>query len=161
MDRYAMVSAQAAKAKTSDSARWCTLQRTREPIMSSDDRLSASNDSLTVYYDGACPLCRREINVYRKMNGAEDISWVDVAKADTDELGPGLTPQLAQKRFHVRTSDGQLESGSAAFAKLWIAIPSLSWLGSFTALPGVRHLADVLYSGFLVIRPAIQRMMPR
>ena len=126
--------------------------------MTSDNKQCPPTDSLTVYYDGACPLCRREINLYRKMNGAEDISW---AKADTDELGPGLTPQLAQKRFHVRTGDGQLKSGSAAFAKLWIAIPSLSWLGIFTALPGIRHLADVLYSGFLVIRPAIQKMMPR
>ena len=128
--------------------------------MTSDDKLTSSTDSLTVYYDGACPLCRREINVYRKMNGAKDITWVDVANADAEELGPGLTPELAQKRFHVRTGDGQLKSGSAAFAKLWIATPSLSWLGSFTALPGVRHLADVFYSGFLVIRPTIQKLMP-
>lgn len=129
--------------------------------MTSNDNQSGASDGLTVYYDGACPLCRREINLYRNMNGAETIAWVDVAKAETKELGAGLTPELTQKRFHVRTGDGSLASGSAAFAKLWLAIPSLSWLGSFTALPGVRHLADILYSGFLVLRPAIQRMMPR
>ena len=129
--------------------------------MISDDNLSSSTDNLTVYYDGACPLCRREISAYSRMSGAENITWVDVTNADVGKLGPGLTPELARKRFHVRTGDGQLASGSAAFAKLWMSIPRLSWLGRITELPGVRDVTEVLYSGFLVIRPTIQKLMPR
>ncbi|MEM9356902.1 MAG: DCC1-like thiol-disulfide oxidoreductase family protein, partial [Pseudomonadota bacterium] len=96
-----------------------------------------------------------------KLKGSDDIDWVDVATANDEALGPDLTPGLAQRRFHVRDKDGQLASGASAFAQLWIALPSTSWLGRFTALPGVRQVADVAYVGFLAIRPFIQRMMPR
>ncbi len=130
--------------------------------MSSDGHTEGTDPkNLTVYFDGACPLCRREINLYRKLKGSNDIDWVDVATADDEALGPDLTSGLAQQRFHVRDKDGQLASGASAFAQLWIALPSTSWLGRFTALPGIRHVADVAYVGFLAIRPLIQRVMPR
>ncbi len=32
--------------------------------------------SCTVYYDGTCPLCRREIAFYRRCAGATSIVWV-------------------------------------------------------------------------------------
>ncbi|MEM8977024.1 MAG: DUF393 domain-containing protein, partial [Pseudomonadota bacterium] len=133
----------------------------RETGMSSDGQDATDAKNLTVYFDGACPLCRREINLYRKLKGSDDIAWVDVATADEEALGSGLTSGLAQRRFHVRDKNGQLASGASAFAQLWISLPSTSWLGRFTALPGVRHVADVAYMGFLRIRPFIQRAMPR
>jgi len=69
-------------------------------------------DALTVYYDGACPLCRMEISHYRKQEGAERIAFVDVAQAQ-DAPGPDLTREAALARFHVRGADGALVSGAA------------------------------------------------
>jgi predicted DCC family thiol-disulfide oxidoreductase YuxK len=34
-----------------------------------------SPPELTVYYDGACPLCRAEINHYRRCEGANDVTF--------------------------------------------------------------------------------------
>ena len=118
-------------------------------------------ENLAVYFDGACPLCRREINLYRQMRGSETITWVDVSKASTEQVAPDLMRRAALRRFHVRLQDGTLASGVAAFAQLWMVLPSLSWLGRLLALPGIRHAAEVFYRGFLIIRPMLQKMTPR
>ncbi len=34
-----------------------------------------------VFFDGACPLCAREIEFYQKQEGASGIAWVDGAAA--------------------------------------------------------------------------------
>ena len=34
-----------------------------------------------VFFDGACPLCAREIEFYQKQEGASRIAWVDGAAA--------------------------------------------------------------------------------
>jgi predicted DCC family thiol-disulfide oxidoreductase YuxK len=45
---------------------------------------------LTVYYDGACPVCSREMGFYQRQAGADDIQWVDVATCDPGLLAPQL-----------------------------------------------------------------------
>ncbi len=46
--------------------------------------IDMSDESKTeVYFDGACPLCRREISLYRKLDKEGVISWVDVANCRT------------------------------------------------------------------------------
>ncbi len=67
---------------------------------------------LTVYFDGSCPLCRREIAVYRRLPQAASIRWVDVSAGA--ELGSQLSCAQAMARFHVRDSQGRLYSGAAA-----------------------------------------------
>jgi predicted DCC family thiol-disulfide oxidoreductase YuxK len=115
-------------------------------------------DKPTVYFDGACPLCRREIAVYQNADGAADVQWVDVAAvSEGGVVAPDLAHDAALARFHVRRANGELLSGAAAFAALWLALPRWRWLGRFVSLPGVRHLAEGAYRAFLLIRPAIQR----
>ena len=61
-------------------------------------------------------------------------------------------------RFHVRTKDGHLLSGAAAFVALWLTMPGWRWLGRFCQLPGMTELMEVFYNGFLRIRPSIQKL---
>lgn len=116
---------------------------------------------LTVYFDGACPLCRREIALYRKLRGADAIAWIDVADACDTKVGSDLSRHDALRRFHVRRKSGELASGAAAFAALWMALPSLSGPGRVLALPVVRHIAELVYRGFLLARPLLQRALRR
>ncbi|MEO0810724.1 MAG: DUF393 domain-containing protein [Pseudomonadota bacterium] len=116
---------------------------------------------LTVYFDGACPLCRREINFYRACNGADEISWVDVSSHKDGLIEQTLTREAALKRFHVKRHDGRLASGAAAFAELWMVLPAFSLAGRILALPGIRHIGDFFYAMFLVVRPLIQKITPR
>lgn len=127
------------------------------------DQAAAPADSaqLTVYYDGACPLCSREIAHYRSMAGAEHIHWQDVADASSThgdaKLADDLTREAALARMHVRDADGQLISGAAAFAQMWQMFPKTRWLGRVAATRPALWVLEPAYRGFLALRPLWRR----
>ncbi len=121
---------------------------------------STAPQGLTVLYDGACPLCRREIGLYQGLCAREAVHYVDISQPATP-LPPGTTQAQLLARFHVQTADGHLLQGAAAFLALWARLPGwrcLAWLG---ALPGVSAVMDWAYAVFLRCRPALQRWARR
>ncbi len=118
---------------------------------------STACDVLTVMFDGACPLCRREIGLYQSLTPLENVAWLDVSEA-TANLTPADQARY-MARFHVRQKDGRLLSGAAAFVTLWLAMPGWRWLGRFSRLPGITPLLELAYRGFLHLRPTLQRWM--
>lgn len=114
---------------------------------------------LTVYFDGSCPLCRREIALYRRQRGAERLVWVDVSAGEA--LGEGLSCEAAMRRFHVREPQGRLLSGGAAFARLWRALPAWRVLGWGLAWPPMSWALELAYRLFLPLRPRLQHWVRR
>ncbi len=89
----------------------------------------ASNSSareaqpLTVLYDGACPLCRREIGLYSGRQPNTPLCFADVSDAALP-LPSGTTRAQLRARFHVRRADGDLSCTRAATAwPRWAAMP--------------------------------------
>lgn len=115
-------------------------------------------DGLTVFYDGACPLCRREIGFYQSKRGGGEIHWFDVSRAEASEVVPGLTRDQALARFHVRDRGGRLVSGGAAFAALWRSLPAFRPLGRLFRLRPFSWILEIAYRGFLVVRPWFQSL---
>ncbi|MGJ3264994.1 MAG: thiol-disulfide oxidoreductase DCC family protein [Salinarimonas sp.] len=115
---------------------------------------------VTVYYDGACPLCRAEIGHYARCRGAERVAFVDVSDEAADP-GPDLPRSAALARFHVRDADGRLVSGAAGFARLWRVLPAWRPAAAIAGLPGVGTLLERAYRGFLPLRPFLVRMVSR
>ncbi|MBC7682441.1 MAG: DUF393 domain-containing protein [Ferruginibacter sp.] len=111
--------------------------------------------ALTVMFDGACPLCRREIGLYQSLAPLQPVAWLDVS---ADHAGLDAADQAQyMARFHVRLQDGRILSGAAAFVALWLAMPGWRWLGRVGRLPGVTALLELGYRGFLRLRPRLQR----
>ena len=110
----------------------------------------------TVYYDGSCPLCAKEISFYRTKEGADGIIWNDVANWTQGNLIPGLSRETVLRRFHVKTADGTILSGAAAFAHLWLNLPGWRLLGAMIGNRLVLPFAETAYRMFLLIRPAVQ-----
>lgn len=108
--------------------------------------------ALTIYYDGACPVCSAEIAVYRRRPGAEALCFVDAAACAPEELGPDLARDAALARIHVREADGRMQSGARAFAAIWQRLPGFRWLGAIVGHPVVAPFAELGYRGFLRIR---------
>jgi predicted DCC family thiol-disulfide oxidoreductase YuxK len=112
---------------------------------------------VTVWHDGGCPLCQREIALMRRLDRGGAITFVDVhdpssqCPADRDAL-------LA--RFHAREGDRML-SGGAAFAAMWRAIPLLRPLGMAARHEVVLAGLERLYRLFLRARPALQSLARR
>ena len=114
---------------------------------------------LTVLYDGSCPLCRREIGIYRglqPLRSDSPVCFADVSDAALP-LPPGTTREQLLARFHVRGRDGELRSGAQAFLALWSALPGWRWLALAGRLPGVAWLMERTYRLFLRWRPMLQR----
>lgn len=115
-------------------------------------------ESLTVLFDGSCPLCRREVGIYRNLipiNNTPPLKWLDVAKPQAT-LPFGGTQSTYLSRFHVQRSDGQMLSGAAAFVALWSVLPGWRWLARLASLPAVTPLLELAYRGFLKLRPLMQ-----
>lgn len=121
-------------------------------------------DTLTVLYDGACPLCRREIAHVKGLaerQGDSGLCFVDIsrdAEGDTRSVAE-RTALLA--RFHVQRADGSRLDGAAAFVAMWRRLPGWRWLAKLAQLPGVLTLLEFAYRGFLVVRPSLQRIARR
>lgn len=127
-----------------------------------NDAIDAGHDEgrLKVYFDGGCPLCRSEIAHYRKLDAAGRVDFVDLSSPAAD-TGPELSREAALGRFHVRGRDGELESGAAAFVRLWEELPGWRWLAVMARVPGVVWIMERAYRGFLPIRPRLARYFAR
>ena len=122
-----------------------------------DDR--PSKQTIRVFYDGACPLCAREIGFYRRREGAAAIDWVDANHVPGDGLPAGLSRDAALRRFHVQASNGDLVSGGAAFAALWTALPGFRWIGALFGGKMLQRPLEGGYRMFLRLRPMLQRLL--
>jgi len=119
--------------------------------------------ALTVLYDGACPLCRREISVYQglvPLSPQMQVCFADVSDVDSP-LPPGTTRDALLARFHVQSPDGRLLSGAQAFLALWSALPGWRWLARLGRLPGMTWTMEQVYRLFLRYRPHLQGLARR
>jgi predicted DCC family thiol-disulfide oxidoreductase YuxK len=132
------------------------------PRMAAPDPTEAprADPALTVLYDGACPLCRREIGLYRGLPASTPLCFADVSQPD-QALPQGSTRAQLLARFHVLTAHGELLSGASAFVAMWATLPGWRWLARLARLPGVTWLMERAYRLFLRLRPRLQRWARR
>lgn len=81
------------------------------------------DSSLTVFFDGGCPLCSREISHYRKLQTLKTIAWIDITQAPESLSEHGIPLSDAMAEFHVVDTSGQLHKGVDGFLLLWEALP--------------------------------------
>lgn len=114
----------------------------------------------TVFFDANCPLCRREIDYYRRLDRGASLCFVDVsAPGAPTPLGVDQAQALA--RFHVHSSDDRVVSGAAAFVAVWTLLPGWRWAARLARLPGALSLLELGYRHFLPVRPHLARWLSR
>ena len=111
--------------------------------------------SVTVWFDGACPLCRREIRWMRRLDRAGRLHFIDLTEAGS--VCPLDHPALLA-RLHARVDDGPLLVGVDAFAAMWRAVPLLRPLGLLVRLGPMRRALGWAYERFLRVRPRLQAL---
>jgi predicted DCC family thiol-disulfide oxidoreductase YuxK len=111
---------------------------------------------VTVWFDGACPLCAREIALMRRLDWRSAIRFVDVA--DENAACP-LDRAALLARFHAAEGNRPPVSGAAAFAAMWRAIPLLRPLGLLARHPVALAALERIYVRFLRVRPHLARFL--
>ncbi len=105
-----------------------------------------------VLFDGGCPLCRREIEHYQRVDGAGRLRWIDIHAQPDAVQAFGLNWQDSMQRLHLVEADGRLRVGVAAFVAIWQRLPRYRALAWLVSLPGVHWMAEKAYRGFAVWR---------
>ncbi len=100
-----------------------------------------------VFYDGECPLCRREISVLRRLDRHKRLRFTDIAAPTFDALTLNTTYETLMAQIHGRRSDGTWVTGVDVFRELYAAV-GLGFVSACTRLPGIRQLLDVVYAWF-------------
>jgi predicted DCC family thiol-disulfide oxidoreductase YuxK len=123
-------------------------------LMYPDSRIvnAASQLRPVVFYDGDCPLCRREIAHYRRLYGSARLRWVDVARSPDCLARHGLAPERAMAELHVLDAAGRWQRGVDAFLVIWSHLPRYHWLARLASTPGLRDLLDTAYHRFAAWR---------
>ena len=104
--------------------------------------LTHMTDETRVLYNETCPVCRFEIDAYRRQTAAQGLP-IRFDRMDRAEDW-GLTPDQAARQLHV-WQGGKVLCGMDAFRALWSAMPRWRWLAEVTGWPLIRPLADVAY----------------
>ena len=107
-----------------------------------------TDSDLVVLYNGDCPICAREIAVYRRAAQAEALPVTFEDLNTTDLAAWGVSRDAARRRLHVRDAE-RLRAGVPAFLALWRAIPRYRWLARLVSLPGLHPLARITYNAIL------------
>jgi predicted DCC family thiol-disulfide oxidoreductase YuxK len=111
---------------------------------------------VTLFFDGLCPLCSREIAHYRKRVADDRVRFVDITDPAFHAAAHGLDDKRIHQVMHVKVGD-QVRTGLDAFIAVWDAVPGYSWLARIARLPLVHGLMLVGYHAFARVRPWLPR----
>ncbi len=107
--------------------------------------------SLTLLYDGGCPLCLREVTFLRGRDarlhpGAPRLAFVDIDDPAYDPAAhAGISYRDAMGRIHAVTADGSVLRDVEVFRRAYQLV-GLGWLYAPTRWPLLGAWVDRLYA---------------
>lgn len=126
--------------------------------MTADISRPLPNWPLSLYFDGQCPLCLREIQLFRKRNRQGRLELLDISTAEVAPL-PGLTREQMLGCLHARFANGSIVSGIDATYWSYHAV-GLGWLVKPLAWRWARPLWQWGYRQFCRLRPHLAAIIP-
>ena len=107
---------------------------------------------LTLYFDGACPLCAQEIKLLRAKASPARLLFVDISEDGFDASAVGFSLEAMQSSLHARFSDGDWVMGLDATLWSWRAAGLGIWVTP-VSWPVMRPLLNLGYRFFCRWRP--------
>lgn len=85
---------------------------------------------LTVFFDGACPICAREIAVMKRLDRRGRLFFCDFSRPDYHAATTGLSPETLSVVIHGRWANGIVITGIEVFRGMWeaVGLGGLVWL---------------------------------
>jgi predicted DCC family thiol-disulfide oxidoreductase YuxK len=112
---------------------------------------------LTLFYDGACPLCQAEILFLSGRNQTGLLDFVDINSKAYDPLKVGVSCEEALAAMYGQYADGTLIHGVTVFPEAYrrADLPTLAWIFSRKSMQPVLKMG---YRFFAKNRHAISRV---
>lgn len=116
--------------------------------MSNPGAISARATELRLFFDGACPLCSREVAALKRLDrGRGRLEFVDIAQPGFEAAGYGIEHERLMAKMHAQLSDGTWVEGMEVFRRAYAAV-GLGWFLAPTGWPLLRPLFDAAYRWF-------------
>lgn len=116
------------------------------------------NSRRTVFYDGLCQLCSREIELFQKRVTDGSLKFIDISDPSFDAKSFGIDPVRVHREMHVRNDEtGEMMIGVSALTAMWECVPGLRWLAKLVRLPVIWQLSKLGYVVFAWIRPKLPK----
>ncbi len=103
---------------------------------------------ITVFYDGKCGLCSKEINHYRKVAPEGVFDWQDITTTADDLQKQGISVSEGLKLLHAVDNNDRLHVGVDAFILIWQHLRRWKALAFIVSLPIIRQIVNVAYRTF-------------
>jgi len=111
---------------------------------------------LTLFIDGACPICSREGAFLKRMDKLGQIAFEDTSAPGFDPKSFGISSD-PNRLIHARLPDGTIVQGVEVFRQAYRRV-GLGWLLAPTSWPILRPLFDRAYLVFANNRKRIGRL---
>jgi predicted DCC family thiol-disulfide oxidoreductase YuxK len=115
--------------------------------------------AFTMFYDGDCPLCSREVALLMKRDVHKRIRFISTASPDFDPVQYGISTD-PNRLIHGMMADGTIVRGVEVFRQVYKQL-GLGWLLAPTAWPGLKQMFDLLYLVFAKYRIPIGKIFGR
>ncbi|WP_196221198.1 thiol-disulfide oxidoreductase DCC family protein [Sansalvadorimonas verongulae] len=111
---------------------------------------------VTLFYDGGCPICMREINWLNRKDTRRRLRLVDINQEGFHQNYPDLEPAALDRLIHAKLGDGRIVTGMDATLAAWEAVGLGAWITPLR-WPLLRPLADFGYRHFANNRHTLAR----
>jgi len=106
---------------------------------------------IEMFYDGDCPICRRETDLLKKLDRHSRIRFTNIAAPEFDPKSLGRTQNQLMAEIHGRLPDGTWITGVEVFRRLYTCA-GFGPLVVLTRMPLVRNLLNLGYRIFAANR---------
>ncbi|WP_194756458.1 thiol-disulfide oxidoreductase DCC family protein [Aliidiomarina indica] len=113
---------------------------------------------LTIFYDGQCPLCVREMKQLKRLDKEQQIAFEDILEDDFSERYPQVSVAKANTILHGMNAQGKMLYGLDVTHAAW-SLAGRGWLTAPLRWPLIRWVADKIYLYFARNRYRISKLV--
>lgn len=111
----------------------------------------SDKQQIEVFFDGACPICSREMAMIRRLDQNHKIKCTDIAAREFDANAQGLDAGAVNREIHGRLSDGRVVTGVEVFRQIYSSLGFRRWV-AWSRRPRVSRFLDYCYTIFAKYR---------
>ena len=113
---------------------------------------------LVIFYDGACPLCLREMQLLQSADSDQKLHFEDINSKLFHSKYPVINRDRANRVLHGMLADGSIILGLDVTCKAWTLVGKGQWV-SYLRWPLLKQISDMVYLVFAKYRYPISRLV--